>query len=111
MIRMGLVHMLIKRLELNTKDLTESHNTSTLLKRDVKKSLRDDDDDDDEADAVVAKRVKIDYSPNRFIPVRVPQISNYLINFERQKNKLFLNDHYSETSIRHQHPPVAFRLS
>lgn len=76
MIRMGLVHMLIKRLELNTKDLTESHNTNTLKNKDVKKSLRDDDDTDDEADAVVAKRVKIDYSPNRFIPVRVPQISN-----------------------------------
>lgn len=73
MIRMGLVHMLIKRLELYTKDLTETHNTNTLKKNDVKKSMRDEDDDD-EMEAVNAKRVKIDYSPNRFIPVSGPQI-------------------------------------
>lgn len=73
MIRMGLVHMLIKRLELNTKDLTESHNTSTLKKNDGKKSLRDEDDDD--MDAISAKRPKIDFSPPTFIPVRVAQMS------------------------------------
>lgn len=76
MIRMGLVHMLIKRLELNTKDLTEAHNKNTLKNNDVKKSLRDEDDDE-EMDAVVAKRVKIDYSPNRFIPVRELHIPHF----------------------------------
>lgn len=75
MIRMGLVHMLIKRLELNTKDLSEGHNKNALKNNDVKRSLRDEDDDD-EMDEMVAKRVKIDYSPNRFIPVREPHTSN-----------------------------------
>lgn len=74
MIRMGLVHMLIKRLDSNTKDLTESHSKNTLKRNDVKKSLRDEDDDD-EVDAVNAKRAKIDYSPNRFIPVSESKIA------------------------------------
>lgn len=75
MIRMGLVHMLIKRLEIYTKDMTEPHNTNTLKRNDVKRSLMDDDnDDDDDDDEVLAKRVKIDYSPNIYIPVRVPSL-------------------------------------
>lgn len=71
LIRMGLVHMLIKRLELNIKDLSESHNKNTFKNNYVKRSLREDcDDADDEIDYVAAKRVKIDYISSRFIPVR-----------------------------------------
>lgn len=105
MIRMGLVHMLIKRLEINTENLTESHNTSILKKNNVKKSLRDDDDDD-EMDAVLAKRVKIDYSPNRFIPVRVAPIA-----CDMDVCKWFLNYFCSGTSTHRQGRAAAFRLS
>lgn len=72
MIRIGLVQMLIKLLELNTKGYSVTHNAAVLKKNDVKKSLRDkdDDDDDDEIDSANVKRAKVDYGPNRLIPVR-----------------------------------------
>lgn len=63
---MGLVNVLIKILELNTKDLPESHSTDVLKNTDIKKSLKDIDD---EIDVINPKRVKMDFSPPTFIPV------------------------------------------
>lgn len=65
MISMGLVNVLIERLELNTKELTESHNTSMVKNNDCKKSLSADD----ENEISNPKRAKIDFGPATFIPV------------------------------------------
>lgn len=64
MIHMGLLNVLIKRLETGIKDLKETHNTA----RSTTNNVRPRDGDDD-IDIIFPKRVKIECSPPRFIPV------------------------------------------
>lgn len=63
LIKMGLVNVLIKQLEINIKDLNEPHNSA--MKN--KKRSMEDDEDDDESDS--AKRAKIDFHSPNFMPV------------------------------------------
>lgn len=63
MIQMGLMHVLINRLEISTKDLKESHNEE---KRNEFMKGRDDDDD---IEMIFPKRIKMEFSPPRYIPV------------------------------------------
>lgn len=65
MIHMGLMTVLINRLEISIKDLKESHNTD---QRKHNESVRARDDDDD-IDMIFPKRVKMEFSPPRYIPV------------------------------------------
>lgn len=70
MIRMGLVNVLIKLLDLKTKDLSETHESTVLKKIDSKRSFLKDSDDD--ADAIVSpKKMKIDCCSTKFIPVNI----------------------------------------
>lgn len=72
MIRMGLVNVLIKLLDLKTKDLSETHDTDIFKQNDSK---RQSDSDDDADNIVNHKKIKIDFSPPKFIPV-----SNHFIS-------------------------------
>lgn len=69
MIRMGLLSMLINRLDANIKDLKESHNIDHYKKEDV--IVRPREMDDDEMDGNFPKRIKMELSPPLFISVRV----------------------------------------
>lgn len=73
MIRMGLVNVLIERLELKTKDMFEVHNTASGVRNDSSNS-----DTDDEMESTNPKRPKIDIDAVNFI-VRVT--INYFIFF------------------------------
>lgn len=64
MIRMGLLNMLIDRLEANIKDLKESHNIDYYKKED--RIVRPREMDDDEMDGNFPKRIKMEFSPPRF---------------------------------------------
>lgn len=55
MIRMGLVNVLIERLEFKTKDMLEVHNTASGIRNDSSNS-----DTDDEMESNNPKRPKID---------------------------------------------------
>lgn len=68
MIQMGLMTVLINRLEISIKDLKETHNTDPNKKNND--SMRERDDDD-ENDMNFPKRIKMEFSPPRYIPVRV----------------------------------------
>lgn len=78
MIQMGLMHVLINRLEISIKDLKESHNTDQEKKTEL---MRGRDDDDDDIDMMFPKRIKMEFSPPRYIPVSyfLPIIFCYLI--------------------------------
>lgn len=67
MIRMGLLSMLINRLDANIKDLKESHNIHHYKKEDV--IVRPREMDDDEMDENFPKRIKMELSPPLFISV------------------------------------------
>lgn len=69
MIRMGLLSMLINRLDANIKDLKESHNIDYYKKEEG--IVRPREMDDDEMDGNFPKRIKMEYSPPRFISVSV----------------------------------------
>lgn len=64
MIHMGLLNVLVNRLETSIKDLKESHND----KQKGKDAARARDDDED-IELMFRKRIKMDFSPPRFIPV------------------------------------------
>lgn len=66
MIHMGLLNVLINRLETNLRDIKESHNTK---KQKTTETVRARDDDDD-IDMIFPKRVKMEFTPPRYIPVR-----------------------------------------
>lgn len=65
MIHMGLLNVLVNRLETSIKDLKESHNAD---KQRGKEAARARDDDED-IELIFRKRIKMDFSPPRFIPV------------------------------------------
>lgn len=65
MIHMGLLNVLVNRLETSIKDLKETHNTD---KQKGKESARARVDDED-IESIFRKRIKMDFSPPRFIPV------------------------------------------
>lgn len=101
MIYMGLLTVLIKRLETGIKDLKETHNTDRNGTNNASR-LRDADDD---IDIIFPKRVKIECSPPRFMPVSELQ-PNFFVVSELQHlypNSIF---HCSETLIRRQHQRV-----
>lgn len=66
MIHMGLLNVLIKRLETGIKDLKETHT----MERSTTNNVRPRDGDDD-IDVIFPKRVKIECSPPRYIPVSI----------------------------------------
>lgn len=76
MIQMGLLNVLINRLDINTKDLPEVHNIDETKNNDLK---RLDRDDDYEMDINFPKRVKLEITPPSFVPVRAT-----LNQFQRQ---------------------------
>lgn len=61
---MGLLNVLINRLETSIKDLKESHSTKG-YKTDETSRIRDDDD----IEMSFPKRVKMEFTPPRYIPV------------------------------------------
>lgn len=65
MIQMGLLNVLINRLETSIKDLKEEHEIDRY--RVSKDRVRDDDSD---TEMIFPKRVKIEFTPPRFILVR-----------------------------------------
>lgn len=65
MIHMGLLNVLVNRLESSIKDLKESHNVD---KHKGKEAARARDDDED-IEMIFRKRIKMDFSPPRYIPV------------------------------------------
>lgn len=67
MIQMGLINVLINRLEMGIKDLKETHNTSRKI---LICSRERDDDDDDDIDMTFPKRVKMEFTPPRYVCVR-----------------------------------------
>lgn len=65
MIQMGMMSVLINRLEIGIKDLKETHSST-----DRQKTMRErDDDDDDDVEITFPKRVKMEFSPPRHVPV------------------------------------------
>lgn len=64
MIQMGLMTVLINRLEISIKDLKETHNTEDKMHNE---SIRSRDDDDD-MEMIFPKRIKMEFSPPRYIP-------------------------------------------
>lgn len=70
MIHMGLLNVLINRLETSIRDLKESHNTENQKIKD-KSNARDDDDD---IEMIFPKRVKMEFTPPRYIPVSVTNL-------------------------------------
>lgn len=67
MIHMGLLNVLINRLGLSIKDLKESHSTE---RQKTNETTRTRDDDDDDIEMTFPKRVKMEFTPPRFTPVR-----------------------------------------
>lgn len=68
MIRMGLVNVLIKLLDLKTKGLGETHESSILKKKNLKRRLSEGSDNN--VDAMTNQyKMKIDFSSPRIIPV------------------------------------------
>lgn len=65
MIQMGLLNVLINRLETSIKDLKEEHEIDRY--RVSRNRVRDDDSD---SETIFPKRVKIEFTPPRFLPVR-----------------------------------------
>lgn len=65
MIQMGLLNMLINRLEISIKDLKETHNIDH-HKKEEKTRPREMDD---ELDIIFPKRVKMEFTPPRLLPV------------------------------------------
>lgn len=65
MITMGLMNVLINRLELGIKDLKETHSTD---RKNSTNTMRDRDDDDD-IDMTFPKRVKMEFTPPRYATV------------------------------------------
>lgn len=67
MIQMGLMNVLINRLEIGIKDLKETHNTERQkISKNITVRTRDDDED---IDMAFPKRVKMEFTPPRYIPV------------------------------------------
>lgn len=65
MIHMGLLNVLVNRLDTSIKDLKETHNAD---KQNGKEAARARDDDED-IELIFKKRIKMDFSPPRYIPV------------------------------------------
>lgn len=65
MIHMGLMNVLVNRLETSIKHLKETHHTGVKSREAIR--ARNDDDD---IDLIFRKRVKMEFSPPRYIPVR-----------------------------------------
>lgn len=63
MIHMGLMNVLINRLEMGIKDLKEAHNTN---RQKTSNTMRERDDDDD-IDMSFPKRVKMEFLPPRYV--------------------------------------------
>lgn len=63
---MGLLNVLINRLEMGIKDLKETHNTDR-RKTSSSISIRERDDDDDDIDMTFPKRVKMEFTPPRYV--------------------------------------------
>lgn len=70
MIHMGLLNVLIKRLETGIKDLKETHTTDRSKVNDVIRTR----DCDDDIDVIFPKRVKIECSSPQCIPVSIDTI-------------------------------------
>lgn len=66
MIQMGLMNVLINRLDMGIKDLKEMHNT---VRQRASNAMRERDDDDDDIDMTFPKRVKMEFTPPRYAPV------------------------------------------
>lgn len=82
MIHMGLLNVLIKRLETGIKDLKETHTTDRSKVNDVIRTRECDDD----IDVIFPKRVKIECTSPRCIPVSIDSInldSNFYKNLYR----------------------------
>lgn len=68
MIRMRLVNVLIERLDLNLKDMTDTHEkkrkrTSTADLDDTEEDATDKSRDEKDSDAPAVKKMKLDYFP------------------------------------------------
>lgn len=85
MIHMGLLNVLINRLETSMKDLKESHNTD---KQKFTDTVRTRDDDED-IEMIFPKRVKMEFTPPRYIPVRIQIFC--LVQISILSGNLFLN--------------------
>lgn len=71
MIHMGLMNVLINRLELGIKDLKETHNTDRQKTSSCSGiTMRERDDDDDDIEMTFPKRVKMEFTPPRYTSVR-----------------------------------------
>ncbi|XP_031631636.1 uncharacterized protein LOC116345956 [Contarinia nasturtii] len=64
MIHMGLMNVLVNRLGTSIKDLKETHNTDQKKSKDAVRPR----DDDEDIEMIFRKRVKMEFSPPRFIP-------------------------------------------
>lgn len=82
MIRMGLLNMLINRLQVNIKDLKESHNIDYHKREDA--IVRPREMDDDEMDGNFPKRIKMELSPPRFNSVSILNLC-FIYPFTRTK--------------------------
>lgn len=67
MIHMGLMNVLINRLDTCMKHLKENHNINKSKSDEAEVRARDDDED---IEMIFPKRVKMEFSPPRYIPVR-----------------------------------------
>lgn len=65
MISMGLMNVLINRLEMGIKDLKETHSTDRQKTSSNRIATRERDDDDD-IDMAFPKRVKMEFTPPRY---------------------------------------------
>lgn len=86
MIHMGLMNVLINRLQMGIKDLKETHSTTDRQKTTTSIAMRErDDDDDEDVEMTFPKRVKMEFTPPRHVSVCI------LSHFQFDLTKFFVN--------------------
>lgn len=94
MIHMGLLNVLMNRLKTSIKDLKESHNTER--KKTVAQKRTHDDDEGDDMEMIFPKRVKVEITPSRYIPVSLMKKRTQF-----HANKCFVADYQMSFSGRY----------